>query len=72
MKHLNENEIPCGVYYPIPLHRQKAYADSRYEESNFQVTNRLVDEVVSLPMHTELDQDQIDFITTTVKSFVNG
>ena len=72
VKHLNENEIPCGVYYPIPLHRQKAYADSRYEESNFQVTNRLVDEVVSLPMHTELDQDQIDFITTTVKSFVNG
>ncbi|MBT8253656.1 MAG: DegT/DnrJ/EryC1/StrS family aminotransferase, partial [Bacteroidia bacterium] len=71
-KHLNENEIPCGVYYPIPLHRQKAYADTRYNENDFTVTNTLVEEVISLPMHTELDDEQIEFITSTVKAFVNG
>ncbi len=70
--HLNENGIPCGVYYPIPLHRQKAYVDERYDEADFGVTNRLVDEVISLPMHTELDDEQIDFISKTVLEFVNG
>ena len=40
--HLNENGIPCGVYYPIPLHLQKAYIDDRYKEENFKVTNQLI------------------------------
>ncbi len=72
VKTLNEKGIPCGVYYPIPLHRQKAYLDSRYREEDFEVTNQLVKEVISLPMHTELDDEQITFITTTVKTFVNS
>lgn len=71
VKHLNENGIPCGVYYPIPLHLQKAYADERYNEADFKVTNQLVKEVISLPMHTELDDEQIEFITQTVINFVN-
>jgi dTDP-4-amino-4,6-dideoxygalactose transaminase len=70
--HLAEKGIPCGVYYPIPLHRQKAYLDDRYKEENFPVTNQLVKEVISLPMHTELDDEQINFITSTVIDFVNG
>ena len=70
--HLNENDIPCGVYYPIPLHKQKAYADSRYNEDHFKVTNTLVKTVISLPMHTELDDDQIDYIVSKVKSFINA
>lgn len=69
--HLNEQGIPCGVYYPIPLHLQKAYADSRYNEADFAVTNSLVKEVISLPMHTELDDEQINFITETVINFVS-
>lgn len=68
---LNENEIPCGVYYPIPLHLQKAYKDERYNEDDFVVTNQLVKEVISLPMHTELDDEQIAFITGKVLEFVN-
>lgn len=72
VKHLSENNIPCGVYYPIPLHRQKAYLDDRYKEEDFPVTNSLVKEVVSLPMHTELDDEQINYITNTVIGFVNG
>ncbi|OBQ57307.1 DegT/DnrJ/EryC1/StrS family aminotransferase [Tamlana sp. s12] len=71
VKHLNENDIPCGVYYPIPLHRQKAYVDERYNEADFEVTNQLVKEVISLPMHTELDDEQIHFITTTIISYLN-
>ena len=70
--HLNESGIPCGVYYPIPLHKQKAYADSRYKEVDFEVTNQLVKDVISLPMHTELDDEQIEFITSTIKNFING
>ena len=71
VQHLNEKGIPCGVYYPIPLHRQNAYQDERYNEADFPVTNRLVKEVISLPMHTELDDEQIDYITSTVLEFVN-
>lgn len=71
VRHLNSKGIPCGVYYPIPLHKQKAYADERYNESDFTVTNQMVKEVISLPMHTELDQEQINFITKTVLDFIN-
>lgn len=71
VKHLNENSIPCGVYYPIPLHKQKAYADERYNEADFVVTNQLVKEVISLPMHTELDDEQIAHITSTIINYIN-
>ena len=70
VQHLNDAGIPCGVYYPIPLHSQKAYQDIRYNEADFPVTNQLVKEVISLPMHTELDDEQIAFITETVINFV--
>jgi len=66
VKHLAEKNIPCGVYYPIPLHKQKAYEDERYDESDFSVTNKLVQEVVSLPMHTELDDEQLNYITAVL------
>ncbi len=72
VKYLNENDIPCGVYYPIPLHKQKAYVDDRYNEADFNVTNQLIQEVISLPMHTELDDEQIEYITSKVKTFING
>ncbi|WP_242130704.1 DegT/DnrJ/EryC1/StrS family aminotransferase [Aestuariivivens marinum] len=71
-KHLNEKGIPFGIYYPIPLHKQKAYADVRYNEADFVVTNQLVKEVISLPMHTELDDEQIEYITSTIIKFING
>lgn len=72
VKHLNDKNIPCGVYYPIPLHNQKAYLDSRYNEADFEVTNKLVKDVISLPMHTELDDEQIEYITSTIIKFING
>ncbi|MGB2087686.1 MAG: DegT/DnrJ/EryC1/StrS family aminotransferase [Psychroflexus salarius] len=69
-EHLKEKNIPFGIYYPIPLHLQKAYADKHYNEADFKVTNQLVDEVISLPMHTELDTEQIEFITNTILEFL--
>jgi dTDP-4-amino-4,6-dideoxygalactose transaminase len=70
LAHLQEKGIPCAIYYPIPLHVQKAYADVRYNDADFTITNKLCAEVIALPMHTELEKDQIDFITTTILNFV--
>lgn len=70
MQCLLKKGIPCAIYYPIPLHSQKAYLDARYKEEDFPVTNQLVKEVISLPMHTELDDEQIKFITDSVLEFL--
>jgi UDP-2-acetamido-2-deoxy-ribo-hexuluronate aminotransferase len=70
MAHLQSKQIPCAIYYPIPLHKQKAYTDARYNEADFPVTNLLSDEVIALPMHTELDNEQIKFITDSILEFV--
>lgn len=70
MQHLLDKGIPCAIYYPIPLHSQKAYLDVRYKEKDFPVTNRLVNEVLSLPMHTELDDEQIKFIISSILEFL--
>jgi dTDP-4-amino-4,6-dideoxygalactose transaminase len=71
VKCLSKSNIPCGIYYPVPLHLQKAYKSKRYNQSNFKVTNQVVKEVISLPMHTELTDDQIDYISECVKKFLD-
>ncbi|WP_072990521.1 DegT/DnrJ/EryC1/StrS family aminotransferase [Flavobacterium segetis] len=70
MQHLLDKGIPCAIYYPIPLHSQKAYKDARYKEEDFPITNQLVTEVLSLPMHTELDDEQIKYITDSILEFL--
>ncbi|WP_111709680.1 DegT/DnrJ/EryC1/StrS family aminotransferase [Lutibacter citreus] len=70
-QHLLDNGIPNAIYYPVPLHSQKAYADERYNEADFVATNELKNTVISLPMHTELDKEQLEFITKTVNDFIN-
>ena len=69
-QHLLDKGIPNAIYYPVPLHAQKAYQDTRYKENDFTVTNHLIDTVISLPMHTELDEEQLAFITKTINDFV--
>lgn len=69
-QHLMDLDIPNAVYYPVPLHKQKAYLDDRYKEEDFKVTNELAETVISLPMHTELDKEQQDLIIKTVMDFV--
>ncbi len=67
--HLESNGIPAMVYYPIPLHLQEAYKNNRYREGYFPVAEELCRKVISLPMHTELTEEQLDFITETVNIF---
>ncbi len=69
-QHLLDHGIANAIYYPVPLHKQKAYVDERYKEEDFKVTNHLVNTVISLPMHTELDEEQLNFITTTINDFI--
>ncbi len=68
---LQTKEIPAMIYYPVALHMQKAYLDPRYKEGDFPVTEMLCKSVISLPMHTELDEEQLKYITDGVLEFVN-
>ncbi len=66
---LTEKEIPAMIYYPVPLRKQKAYDNGHYNDADFPNTNKLVEEVMSLPMHTELDEEQLAYITSAVCEF---
>lgn len=70
-KFLSAKNIPAMVYYPVPMHMQKAYQDPRYKEGDFPVTEKLSKSVISLPMHTEMDEEQLKFITSTILEFAN-
>ena len=63
---LNEAGIPAMIYYPVPLHLQKAYKDERNKEGDFVVAEQLSGAVMSLPMHTELDEEQLQYIAQMV------
>ena len=71
MKHLAEKGVASAVYYPVPLHMQKAYLDPRYKEGDFPVTESLSKSVISLPIHTELTEENQKVITDAVLEFVN-
>lgn len=68
---LAAKEIPAMIYYPVPLHMQKAYLDPRYQPGDFPVTEALAETVISLPMHSELDEEQLKHITDSVLAFIN-
>jgi len=68
-KYLAAKGIPAMVYYPVPLHLQKAYQDDRYKAGDFPVAEKLCACVLSLPMHTELTKEQLAYITRTVLEF---
>jgi UDP-2-acetamido-2-deoxy-ribo-hexuluronate aminotransferase len=68
-EYLESNNVPAMIYYPVPLHMQKAYIDERYAEGAFPVTEQLCASVISLPMHTEMQADQLAHIIQTVSSF---
>ncbi|HOW31776.1 MAG TPA: DegT/DnrJ/EryC1/StrS family aminotransferase, partial [Bacteroidales bacterium] len=70
-EYLAAKNIPAMIYYPVPIHLQKAYLDPRYKPGDFPVTEALSKAVISLPMHTELDEEQIAFITSSVIEFTN-
>jgi dTDP-4-amino-4,6-dideoxygalactose transaminase len=70
-KFLTEHKIPSMIYYPVPAHQQKMFAQYNSSTLNMPVTDWLTQRVISLPMHTELDDEQLNYITSKVLEFVN-
>jgi UDP-2-acetamido-2-deoxy-ribo-hexuluronate aminotransferase len=67
---LAEKEIPSMIYYPVPAHRQKMFSAFGSENTNLPTTDWLTERVLSLPIHTELQQEQLEYICTSVKDFI--
>jgi len=67
---LTEHGIPAMIYYPIPLHKQNAYKNERFKTNDFPITQKLCDTVLSLPMHTELDEETLNYITNTLLTII--
>jgi dTDP-4-amino-4,6-dideoxygalactose transaminase len=66
---LKEKGIPAMIYYPVPLHQQKAYIRKEFKDENYPITMALCKSVISLPIHTEMDEEELKYITETVKEF---
>jgi UDP-2-acetamido-2-deoxy-ribo-hexuluronate aminotransferase len=66
---LEEQGIPTMIYYPVPLHLQKGYFRPEFPRGSFPVTERLSDTVLSLPIHTEMTVDELNFISTSIRNF---
>lgn len=70
-KHLDSQGVPTMIYYPVPMHLQKGYSSELYPVGSFPVAEALCNQVISLPMHTELTTSELEFITQTIKDFYN-
>jgi dTDP-4-amino-4,6-dideoxygalactose transaminase len=69
---LAQKGIPTMIYYPVPLHLQQAYRQPGMAEGSFPITEKLSKTVISLPIHTEMTEEEIEFITAAIKSFYHG
>ncbi|MBY0480813.1 MAG: DegT/DnrJ/EryC1/StrS family aminotransferase [Chitinophagaceae bacterium] len=70
--YLAEKKIPSMIYYPVPGHKQQMFSSFHLPEMNLKVTDWLTERVISLPMHTELDDDQLTYITEHILNFINN
>lgn len=68
-KYLTSHEIPSMIYYPVPIHSQKAYQNFVFDTNQLDVTKKLCQTVLSLPIHTEMEEEQLQFITEKVLGF---
>lgn len=68
-KHLESKGIPTMIYYPLPMHMQKAYYSDQYPKGSFPVAESLTENVLSLPMHTELSRESQEYIVNEIKAF---
>ena len=66
---LKSKGIPSMVYYPVPMHLQEAFNEGKYSEGDFPVSEELCRSVLSIPMHTELSEEQLNYITETIKQY---
>ncbi len=68
---LSENKIPAMIYYPVPGHKQKMFEQFGVASQSLPVTDWLTERVISLPIHTELDEEQLTYITTKILEYIN-
>ncbi|SDO55683.1 DegT/DnrJ/EryC1/StrS family aminotransferase [Halobacillus aidingensis] len=68
---LKENDIPSMIYYTKPMHSQQAFADLKFEEEEFTVTNKLCNTVLSLPMHPYLKEEEIIKVCDVIQEYMN-
>lgn len=71
-EYLASQNIPSMIYYPVPGHRQPMFSSFNLPEYNLEVTDWLTERVISLPVHTEMDKEQLDYITSHVLTYING
>jgi dTDP-4-amino-4,6-dideoxygalactose transaminase len=71
LNHLNAQGVGAGIHYPLPLHQQPAYLKLGYGDVSLPVTERVAAEIVSLPMFAELTDEQLVYVTDTIKEFYN-
>ncbi len=70
--YLNERDIPCMIYYPIPLHHQQAYRQEQSTDEDYPITLELCKTVISLPIHTEMTREGQDVVIDGIKEFLNS
>ncbi|HEX3797836.1 MAG TPA: DegT/DnrJ/EryC1/StrS family aminotransferase [Verrucomicrobiae bacterium] len=71
-KHLDENQVGCGLHYPLPLHLQKCYSNLGYKAGDFPVSEKAARECLSLPMFPDLTEEQIQRVVSVIKTFFKG
>jgi len=69
MKELQAKEIGCAIYYPLPLHVQECFAEVGQKEGDCPIAERLAKQVVSIPIYSELTEEQIRFVAETIINF---
>lgn len=70
-KYLQDNEIYTGIHYPIPCHLQKPYNPLNQQKGKFPVSEKIADEILSLPMYAELKEEEITFVSNKIRDFYN-
>lgn len=68
-KYLESHKIPSMIYYPVPIHRQRAYLHYLFNTEDFPIADYIAQHILSLPMHTEMTNEQLSYICETIKKF---
>lgn len=72
IKHLQQNEIGCEIYYPLPMHLQECFRDLKYKEGDFPESEKASLETLAIPVYPELGTDQQEYVVNTIRKFLLG
>ena len=72
MKHLQASNIGCAIYYPLPLHMQECFSDLGYKKGDFPISEERAEQVLSIPIYSELPRESQDYVIRTIREFYNA